>query len=167
MGRVEVEEWERASGGRASRKVEANWSRPGLSPAACSLPSKEDSLWSALSPVSYQPLTTAAWPARGTLHTAFVRDLACPRDIRNAHNCAQGPNEDTRTDPPCHSRACAIQNCLQKSNYQEEKCKKELNALYECCNAFYQEHGEGASTVCCPKPSLLKLKMKQRSQESS
>ncbi|KAF1966158.1 DUF1903-domain-containing protein, partial [Bimuria novae-zelandiae CBS 107.79] len=76
--------------------------------------------------------------------------------------------EDLQTDPPCHPRACAIQSvatdCLQKSNYKEAKCRKEVDALYECCNAFYQEKGESASTASCPKYSLLKLKMKQRSE---
>ncbi|PVI03531.1 DUF1903-domain-containing protein [Periconia macrospinosa] len=72
--------------------------------------------------------------------------------------------EDLQTNPPCHSKACAIQTCLQKHNYKEEKCRKEVDALYDCCNAFYQAKGEDASTVSCPKYSLLKLKMKQRSQ---
>ncbi|KAF2800066.1 DUF1903-domain-containing protein [Melanomma pulvis-pyrius CBS 109.77] len=75
-----------------------------------------------------------------------------------------GLKEDLQTDPACHSRACAIQSCLQKSNYQEEKCRKEVDALYECCNAFYKERGDEASTASCPKVSLLRLKMKQRSQ---
>ncbi|KAL5414123.1 hypothetical protein PMIN06_003980 [Paraphaeosphaeria minitans] len=78
-----------------------------------------------------------------------------------------GSTEGTQTDPPCISRACAIQNCLQKSNYKEERCRKEVDALYECCNRFYQEKGEDASSVCCPKYDLLKLKIKQRSQETT
>ncbi|OAL03917.1 DUF1903-domain-containing protein [Phaeosphaeriaceae sp. SRC1lsM3a] len=72
--------------------------------------------------------------------------------------------KDLKTDPPCHSRACAIQNCLQKNGYNEDKCKKEVDALYECCNAFYKEKGDDASTVSCPKANLLRLKMKQRAQ---
>ncbi|KAF9739713.1 Cx9C motif-containing protein 4, mitochondrial, partial [Paraphaeosphaeria minitans] len=58
-------------------------------------------------------------------------------------------------------------DCLQKSNYKEERCRKEVDALYECCNRFYQEKGEDASSVCCPKYDLLKLKIKQRSQETT
>ncbi|KAF2738986.1 DUF1903-domain-containing protein [Polyplosphaeria fusca] len=75
-----------------------------------------------------------------------------------------GLKEDLQTDPPCHARACAIQNCLQKSGFNEERCKKEVDALYECCNAFYGEKGDDASTVSCPKPSLLRLKVKQRQE---
>ncbi|PSN61860.1 DUF1903-domain-containing protein, partial [Corynespora cassiicola Philippines] len=64
--------------------------------------------------------------------------------------------EDLQTDPPCHPRACAIQNCLQRSGYQEAKCRKEIDALYDCCNAFYQKNSDDASTVSCPKAALLR-----------
>ncbi|KAF2198273.1 DUF1903-domain-containing protein [Delitschia confertaspora ATCC 74209] len=80
------------------------------------------------------------------------------------HIQLQGLQEDLKTNPPCHPRACKIQDCLVKNNYNEEKCRKEVDALYECCNAFYKEEGDAASTVSCPKASLLRLKMKQRSQ---
>jgi hypothetical protein len=40
----------------------------------------------------------------------------------------------------------------------------QIDALYECCNAFYKKEGEDASTVSCPKYSLLKLKMEQRAK---
>ncbi|KAH6613973.1 hypothetical protein C7974DRAFT_321466 [Boeremia exigua] len=69
---------------------------------------------------------------------------------------------DLRQDPPCHSRACAIQNCIQKNNFNEEKCRKEVDALYACCNAFYKEKGDDARCVTCPKPDLLRIKLKQR-----
>ncbi|PMD17607.1 DUF1903-domain-containing protein [Hyaloscypha hepaticicola] len=75
--------------------------------------------------------------------------------------------EDLETDPPCHSRACAIQECLAKNSYNEAKCRSQVNALYECCNAFYARNGEKASTVSCPKASLLRLKMSQRAEEMS
>jgi hypothetical protein len=57
-------------------------------------------------------------------------------------------------------------DCLSKNNYKEEKCSKAVDALYECCNAFYQEKGDDMTTTSCPKPSLLRLKMKQRSEET-
>ncbi|KAK7566375.1 hypothetical protein IWX92DRAFT_82039 [Phyllosticta citricarpa] len=77
-----------------------------------------------------------------------------------------GYEQDIKTNPPCHSRACAIQDCLQRSGYQEDKCQKQIDALYECCNAFYQKNGDDASSVSCPKAPLLRLKMKQRGQAS-
>ncbi|OQV04298.1 hypothetical protein CLAIMM_09204 [Cladophialophora immunda] len=73
--------------------------------------------------------------------------------------------DDLKTDPPCHPRACAIQDCLQKNNYKEEKCQSAIDALYECCNAFYKDQGDDASTTSCPKPKLLRLKMEQRGQK--
>ncbi|KAK4540571.1 Cx9C motif-containing protein 4, mitochondrial [Oleoguttula mirabilis] len=72
--------------------------------------------------------------------------------------------EDVKFDPPCHPRACAIQDCIQKNNYDEAKCQKQIDALYECCNLFYQRNGDDASCVSCPKANLLRLKMKQRSE---
>ena len=55
-----------------------------------------------------------------------------------------------------------VPDCLMKNRYNEEKCRGRVDALYECCNAFYQGKGEDAKTSSCPKPSLLKLKLKQR-----
>ncbi|KAF1919784.1 hypothetical protein BDU57DRAFT_513069 [Ampelomyces quisqualis] len=75
-----------------------------------------------------------------------------------------GLEKDLKTDPPCHPRACAIQNCIQKNGYDEAKCQKQIDALYECCNAFYKDNGDNASTVSCPKATLLRLKMQQRAQ---
>jgi hypothetical protein len=56
--------------------------------------------------------------------------------------------------------------CLAKNAYREDRCKKEVDALYDCCNAFYAKKGEDASTVSCPKASLLRLKMAQRVKET-
>ncbi|OQE07828.1 hypothetical protein PENVUL_c012G01773 [Penicillium vulpinum] len=52
----------------------------------------------------------------------------------------------------------------KKNSFDEAKCQAQIDALYECCNAFYQERGDQASTVSCPKANLLRLKMKQRAQ---
>ncbi|KAF2221146.1 hypothetical protein BDZ85DRAFT_266359 [Elsinoe ampelina] len=71
---------------------------------------------------------------------------------------------DLKTDPPCHALACQIQDCLQKNQYDQSRCEKEIDRLYECCNAFYQKNGDDSQNVSCPKASLLRLKMKQRAQ---
>lgn len=63
---------------------------------------------------------------------------------------------------PCKPEACAIQNCLQGNNYNESKCTKIIDNLYLCCKNFYELQGRDASSVCCPKFSLLQLKLKQR-----
>ncbi|KAH6660232.1 hypothetical protein BKA67DRAFT_45115 [Truncatella angustata] len=75
--------------------------------------------------------------------------------------------DDLKSKPPCHPRACAIQDCLTKNNYNESKCQGLIDALYDCCNAFYRENGDNASSVSCPRPDLLRLKLKQRREENS
>ncbi|KAI4742846.1 hypothetical protein E4T50_06756 [Aureobasidium sp. EXF-12298] len=73
-------------------------------------------------------------------------------------------------------------DCIQKNGFDESKCQKQvrfgisihaanydtdrtqIDALYECCNAFYEKNGDSASTLSCPKAGLLRLKMKQRAQ---
>jgi hypothetical protein len=52
--------------------------------------------------------------------------------------------------------------CLAKNSYKEEKCRSEVDVLYDCCNAFYSKYGDDAKSVSCPKASLLRLKLKQR-----
>ncbi|ATY63049.1 Cx9C motif-containing 4 [Cordyceps militaris] len=69
--------------------------------------------------------------------------------------------DDVEAKPPCHPRACAIQDCLTKNNYNEARCQDVIKALYTCCESFYERHGDSASSPSCPKPSLLRLKMKQ------
>jgi hypothetical protein len=38
------------------------------------------------------------------------------------------------TDTPL---ACAIQSCLSRTSYNEQKCQPLINALYTCCAQFY------------------------------
>jgi len=57
-------------------------------------------------------------------------------------------------------------DCLAKNSYNETKCTTQVDALYECCNAFYEKNGEDAKTVSCPKANLLRLKMRQKAQAS-
>jgi len=55
-------------------------------------------------------------------------------------------------------------DCLSKNGYREEKCQGFVDALYECCQAFYDKNGDDATSASCPKPDLLRLKMKQRKE---
>lgn len=70
--------------------------------------------------------------------------------------------DDLSTDPPCHATACAIQSCLSKNSFDEQKCQAQIDALYSCCNAFYEKFGDDAKTVSCPMANLLRLKIEQR-----
>lgn len=61
-------------------------------------------------------------------------------------------------------------DCLKRNTFKEDKCQDVINALYECCQAFYERNGENASAASCPKPDLLKLKLrmiKKREEKSS
>ena len=70
-----------------------------------------------------------------------------------------------------------MEACIQKNNFNEAKCQQQvshvskdmdvlyrilsadgiqIDALYECCNLFYQKNGDDASTVSCPKANLLR-----------
>ncbi|ODV57832.1 Cmc4p [Ascoidea rubescens DSM 1968] len=71
----------------------------------------------------------------------------------------------SRNSDPCKPQACAIQDCLKRTSYNESKCTKLIDKLYSCCSKFYQENGDEAKTVCCPIPRLLKFKIEQRQKE--
>ncbi|RPB28229.1 DUF1903-domain-containing protein [Terfezia boudieri ATCC MYA-4762] len=77
-----------------------------------------------------------------------------------------GLEEALKADPPCLPRACAIQDCLLKNQYNESKCSHLIDALYECCAEFYRRRGKAAKSVCCPSESLLQLKISQRRKET-
>lgn len=55
-------------------------------------------------------------------------------------------------------------DCLTKNGYNETKCAGLVDALYDCCRAFYEKHGDGATSVSCPKADLLRLKIAQRKE---
>ena len=49
-----------------------------------------------------------------------------------------------RPKDPCQRQACAIQDCLKKNNFQEEKCHEELQLMLECCKTV----GKDISYIC-------------------
>lgn len=56
----------------------------------------------------------------------------------------------------CQAEACAIQDCLQRRDYNDARCMKQIMSLYECCSKFYEVNGTEAKSVCCPKyPKLV------------
>lgn len=50
-------------------------------------------------------------------------------------------------------KACAIQDCLEKNDYQESKCSKQLEALHKCCKELI---ASGGKSVCCPEKKYKK-----------
>ena len=57
-------------------------------------------------------------------------------------------------------------DCLAKNSYNESKCRSQVDALYDCCNKFYERNGDNAKSASCPKASLLRLKISQRAEGS-
>ena len=45
---------------------------------------------------------------------------------------------------PCQRQACAIQDCLKKNNYQEEKCQDIIQLMMDCCNTVAKD----SSNIC-------------------
>ncbi|AEO54186.1 hypothetical protein MYCTH_2296462 [Thermothelomyces thermophilus ATCC 42464] len=64
--------------------------------------------------------------------------------------------------PGDYTCSLSSQDCLTRNAYNEAKCARFVDALYECCQVFYERNGEKAVTASCPKPDLLRLKMEQR-----
>ncbi|CCF44871.1 hypothetical protein CH063_14130 [Colletotrichum higginsianum] len=56
-------------------------------------------------------------------------------------------------------------DCLTRNSYKEDRCQSAIMALYECCEAFYRFKGSQATTVSCPKPDLLQLKLNRLREE--
>ncbi|KAH3903541.1 Cmc4p SCDLUD_001183 [Saccharomycodes ludwigii] len=59
---------------------------------------------------------------------------------------------------PCKKQACAIQDCLKKNGYDDQKCIEKIMRLYNCCFNYYKESGE-TKTICCPTIEKLHEKM--------
>ena len=49
-----------------------------------------------------------------------------------------------RPKDPCQRQACAIQDCLKKHQFQEEKCQEVLQQMLECCKTVEK----GSSYIC-------------------
>ena len=37
----------------------------------------------------------------------------------------------------CQSQACAIQDCLAKNDYQDDRCRDVINKMMECCEQVH------------------------------
>jgi hypothetical protein len=43
-----------------------------------------------------------------------------------------GDDIESRARSQCHSKACAIQDCLQKRGYDQQKCQSIIDAYNKC-----------------------------------
>ncbi|KAJ7742284.1 hypothetical protein B0H16DRAFT_1563718 [Mycena metata] len=66
----------------------------------------------------------------------------------------------------CQTEACALQTCLNKNTYKQEKCDERLRALYMCCQKMYAENPNGSSTAC-PIESVVRRWIKDHPDPSS
>ncbi|CAO1621919.1 unnamed protein product [Jaminaea pallidilutea] len=68
------------------------------------------------------------------------------------------PSDNLDGDNPCHAHACALQSCMTKT-LDQDKCQSHIDALYKCCNRFYEKYGTQAETDGCPVPKMTKKKL--------
>lgn len=54
----------------------------------------------------------------------------------------------TKPSPPCKAEACAIQECLAASAYQQRACLPQIRALVRCCEGARQGKGEAEPPSC-------------------
>ncbi|KAH9965430.1 hypothetical protein BC827DRAFT_1126381, partial [Russula dissimulans] len=52
--------------------------------------------------------------------------------------------------------ACALQACLSKNTYTQEKCAEYMRDLYECCRALYDTTEDRGESSACPMPSVVR-----------
>ncbi|RDA85995.1 hypothetical protein CP532_4867 [Ophiocordyceps camponoti-leonardi (nom. inval.)] len=74
-------------------------------------------------------------------------------------NASEKTKDDVEANPPCHPRACAIQDCLSRNNYDEAKCSDAVKALYDCCQRFYERFGDDAKTPSYGRGSAASYKL--------
>ncbi|WFD03207.1 hypothetical protein MOBT1_001896 [Malassezia obtusa] len=43
-------------------------------------------------------------------------------------------------EEPCKRLACAIQTCIQRNQFQQERCNSVVRDLHRCCADFYERH---------------------------
>lgn len=68
---------------------------------------------------------------------------------------------------PGQQAKTALLDCLKRNTYKEDRCQDVIYALYDCCQAFYDRNGTDAKSASCPKPDLLKLKLRMRKKEKA
>lgn len=52
--------------------------------------------------------------------------------------------KDSKEKDVCHPLACRLQRCLDKNNFDDQKCLKEIDAIKDCCRSHWRD-----SFTCC------------------
>jgi len=50
----------------------------------------------------------------------------------------------TEAERRCKKRACEIQTCLKRNNYQQDKCKRELEDYFSCVKKAEKQLAESS-----------------------
>ena len=64
--------------------------------------------------------------------------------------------------------ACAIQSCLTRTNYNEQKCQDYVDKLYKCCRDMYaadSDSSKDAKSTACPIKSVVDRRIKAMERE--
>ncbi|OQR84081.1 hypothetical protein ACHHYP_13948 [Achlya hypogyna] len=67
-----------------------------------------------------------------------------------------GVNWDALFQQACQKKACAIQWCLARHNYQEKRCQHELREYQACCQRVKDEHATGKPKGAANQRSAMK-----------
>jgi hypothetical protein len=75
--------------------------------------------------------------------------------------------------------ACAIQTCLSRTSYNEQKCQYAIDALYRCCASFYDKANAGEyknlggigregikKSTACPLEEIVRRTVKRMDKEA-
>ena len=77
---------------------------------------------------------------------------------------AEGTRSEARQASVIDLTACAIQDCLSKHNYNEQKCQDYVGNLYRCCAKMYDQNkeqgGKEGKSTACPIESVVRRRMK-------
>ncbi|KAI0002286.1 hypothetical protein BJV74DRAFT_765827, partial [Russula compacta] len=52
--------------------------------------------------------------------------------------------------------ACALQACLSKNTYSQEKCTENMRKLYKCCQVLYDATEDRGESTACPMPGVVR-----------
>ncbi|KAN0130747.1 hypothetical protein V8E53_011422 [Lactarius tabidus] len=51
--------------------------------------------------------------------------------------------------------ACALQACLSKNTYAQDKGTENMRNLYKCCRALYDVTEDSGESSVCPIPTMV------------
>jgi hypothetical protein len=62
--------------------------------------------------------------------------------------------------------ACALQSCLSKNTYNQERCDDHLRKLYLCCQGMYVGRKGDSESTACPNANVVQRWLKDHPKNS-